>query len=346
MIGKNLKYYRLKRNMTKKDLADAVSLSPMAITNYENDSRKPSFDMVVKLAEALNVDLKAFIAVQNKKLSFQHEEFRKTNSLNQTKQEFIRESVEEYFSRFFNAVDCLGRNVLPWPMPSQVLPSTKDVEQDALELRKILDFPVSGPITNLITHLEYMGILILFLNIDSESFSGMNGKVEDYPYIVVNSNHTAERIRSTVAHELAHIMFKDINDEKESELYATALSGAFLIPRRDLILKIGIHRKSISKDMLLVSEEYGVSYQMLIKRAEVNNIISKSLCKSFFVNISKKGWRKNEPTHIEREEPHLFKDLVLRGINEGDINIDKGAELLKVSLEELNKYCGLLEDFC
>ena len=44
--------------------------------------------------------------------------------------------------------------------------------------------------------------------------------------------------------------------------------------------------------------------------------------------------------------PHLFKDLVLRGINEGDINIDKGGELLKVSLEELNKYCGLLEDFC
>ena len=345
MFGKNLKYYRLKRNMTKKDLAEAVGLTPMAITNYESDYRKPSFDIVVKIAKALNVDIKDFITVQSKELSFEHEEFRKTSKLTQTKQEFIREAVEEYFGRFFNAIDCLGRKVLPDPIESHKLTVTKDVEKDALELRKALDFPTSGPIINLITHLEYMGIFILFLNIDNESFSGMNGRVENYSYIVVNSNHSAERIRSTVAHELAHIMFKNIGKEKEQELYATAISGAFLLPRRDLIIKLGLKRNKITKDLEIICKEYGVSSQMLMKRAEVNGIISSSQLRDFFISITRLGWRKKEPSRINREEPLLFKELVFRGINEGEINIDKGAELLKITHDELNKYCGLWEDF-
>ena len=230
-------------------------------------------------------------------------------------------------------------------MNGQRLTSTQEVEKDALELRKILDFPTCGPIKNLITHLEDMGILILFLNIDNESFSGMNGTVEKYPYIVVNSNHSTERIRSTVAHELAHILFKDIDDEKEQEKYATALSGAFLVPKHDLILKLGLKRKRITKDIELVCKEYGVSSLMLMKRAEVNGIISSAQLRDFFIRITKLGWRKNEPTRINKEEPLLFKELVFRGINEGEINIDKGAELLKISHEELNKFCGLWEDY-
>ena len=344
MFGKNLKYYRLKRNMTKKDLAEAVGLTPMAITNYENDSRKPNLDTVVNIAKVLKVDIKDFITIQKEKLNFEHGEFRKTNKLTQTNQEFIREAVEEYFGRFFNAIDCLGRKVLPKPIESHKLTATKDAEKDALELRKALDFPTSGPIINLITHLEDIGILVYFLDIDNESFSGMNGIVEGYPYIVVNSNHTAERIRSTMAHELAHIMFKEIDNEKEQELYATALSGAFLFPRRDLILKLGLHRKCISKDIFLICKEYGVSSLMLMKRAEICNIISSSLFKDFSIKVSQIGWRKKEPSRINREEPLLFKELVFRGINEGEINIDKGAELLKISHEEINNFCGLVED--
>lgn len=36
MLSKNLKYYRLKNNLSKKELASKVNVSPMAITHYEN----------------------------------------------------------------------------------------------------------------------------------------------------------------------------------------------------------------------------------------------------------------------------------------------------------------------
>ena len=46
MISKNLKYYRLKQNMTKKELASLVNISPMAITNYENGKRRPDMKII------------------------------------------------------------------------------------------------------------------------------------------------------------------------------------------------------------------------------------------------------------------------------------------------------------
>jgi transcriptional regulator with XRE-family HTH domain len=35
MFSKNLKYYRLRNHLSKKDLADKAGVTAMAITNYE-----------------------------------------------------------------------------------------------------------------------------------------------------------------------------------------------------------------------------------------------------------------------------------------------------------------------
>ena len=40
MFEKNLKYYRLKKNMSMKDLAEACGVTSMAISNYESGKRK------------------------------------------------------------------------------------------------------------------------------------------------------------------------------------------------------------------------------------------------------------------------------------------------------------------
>ena len=41
MFEKNLKYYRLKNKMTRKALAEAIGVTPMAISNYESGKRRP-----------------------------------------------------------------------------------------------------------------------------------------------------------------------------------------------------------------------------------------------------------------------------------------------------------------
>jgi len=53
----------------------------------------------------------------------------------------------------------------------------------------------------------------------------------------------------------------------------------------------------------------------------------------------KPGWRKNEPSRIEKEVSTLFEQLVYRAINENEISMQRGAELLKIPYDEAVSRC-------
>lgn len=330
------------KSLSKKELANKVGVTPMAISNYESGNRYPEMAVLKKIAEVLGIRVADFLVVRNENIKFCHNEFRKGASLNKEKQELVRESVEEYFSRFMDAVEILGGEVLPNVPKCYTLKITKNVEKDALALRKYLNFAVDGPIDDLIGKLENKGFLILLHEIDDDKFSGINGFVNDRPYIMLNKKMTTERNRSTLAHELSHLMFDWSSvefDEKQTEEYATAISGAFLLPRVDAIRELGVRRRNVSKDMFMVAREYGISMMMLVKRAELCKIILEATAKSFYVRASQFGWRKNEPSRILSERPLLFEQLVYRAINEDEISIQRGAELLKIPYEQVASKC-------
>ena len=339
MFSKNLRYYRLYRNMTKKELAQKSKLTPMSITNYEKGIRQPDMAVLKNLASVLGVRVSDFLLARDENISFRHGEFRKNSSLSNAQQEFIRESVEEYFSRFMSVLEILGGEILPVPPACNALQLSQDVEVNALRLRTYLGFSVDGSIEDLIGKLEDRGILVYECNIDNNKFSGMNGLVDGRPYIVVNTNMSAERNRSTVAHELAHLMFSWPLDmpPKEIENEATAISGAFLFPKSDVIRELGIHRSAITSDMLLVAVEYGISMMLLAKRAKLCNVISDKSERNFYIIASKAGWRNAEPQRINKEKSMLFQQLVYRAVSEEEITVSKGAELLRVPLEEIRK---------
>lgn len=343
MLEKNLKYYRLMRYMSMKDLAKACDLTPMAISNYESGKRKPDMETIKKLADALGVYVADFLASRKGNLVFVHKEFRKHSSMSKTQQEYIQASVEEYFNRFFDAVDCLGGDPLPLPPVCHKLERSGDYEQDALKLRKSLGLQEEGPIDELVGILENKGILVLELEIENDRFSGINGFVNQYPYIAVNSSMRSERKRTTLLHELAHLMFIwDENVDNESE--ATAIAGATLIPQGDLLRELGIRRTRVTKDMTLVCKEYGVSMSLLITRASKVGIISDSLAKEFYSWANKVNLRKNEPLRVKTEEkPMLFNQLVYRAVNEEGVSIQRGAELLQIPVSEMEDFCGLME---
>lgn len=46
MFCKNLKYYRLKNNMSRKELASLAGISPMSVSYYENGERRPGMDTI------------------------------------------------------------------------------------------------------------------------------------------------------------------------------------------------------------------------------------------------------------------------------------------------------------
>ena len=162
MFNKNLRYYRLKNNMTKKELASIVKVSPMAISHYESGDRRPSMDIIKELAKALNVKVTDFLRNRNDNLVFVHGEFRKNSKMTKNEQEYIRESVEEYLNRFFTVVEVLGGEILPDAPECHKLELTGDVEKDALSMRKYIGIAEFGPVGNLVELLENKGILVYF----------------------------------------------------------------------------------------------------------------------------------------------------------------------------------------
>ena len=348
MFSKNLKYFRLKNSLTKKELAEKANVSPMAITYYENGERMPSMDIMKRLAQTLNVRVSDFLAVRNEHLVFTHGEFRKNASMSQSQQEFIRECVEEYFSRFMTIIEILGGDVLPDAPKCHVLPLSDDDEENALALRRHLGFAPDGPIEDLIGKLENKGILVYPCNPGNTKFSGMNGFVNDRPFIVYNPTSHSERNRTTIGHELAHLMFNwpEDMDEKTAEEKATAISGAFLLPKKDAQRELGIRRSAVTADMKIVAKEYGISMMLLVKRAELCGIIRESAARDFYIVAGQHGWRganSTEPTRISLEEPSLFSQLVCRAIAEEEISIQRGAELLNCPYRELEKMCSYQE---
>lgn len=54
-FGEHLKDIRVGKNMTQKSLAIAANLTERGIQRYELNERKPSFDAIIALADALNI---------------------------------------------------------------------------------------------------------------------------------------------------------------------------------------------------------------------------------------------------------------------------------------------------
>lgn len=344
MFSKNLRYHRLKSGMSMKELAARVHVTPMAISNYEKGIRRPDMAMLRRMADVLRVRVSDFLAIRDENLVFCHGEFRKKSTLSLTQQQYLRECVEEHFNRFMSVVEILGGDVLPEAPAIGVLELTGDSETDAQLVRKHLHLAEDGPISDLTEILENKGILVYPCSVDNDKFSGMNGSMNGRPYIVVNENMSPERNRSTMVHELAHLMFgqKGIQDSRKEEI-TTAISGAFLFPKSDAIRELGVHRTTVSKDMLLVAQEYGISMFMLVKRAQISGIISDGAAKQFYVKAASAGWRRNEPSRIDRESPLLFKQLVYRAVTENEISVQRGAELLKASYNDVASHCSLDE---
>ena len=57
MIGRTLKKLRTEHNITQKELADYLEITPKAVSFYELDQRMPSQEIIIKIANKFNVSI-------------------------------------------------------------------------------------------------------------------------------------------------------------------------------------------------------------------------------------------------------------------------------------------------
>ena len=56
-LSQNLKYLRERNGINQRDLSDALGLSSGAVGNWENESRTPDIETIIKLAQFFDVTL-------------------------------------------------------------------------------------------------------------------------------------------------------------------------------------------------------------------------------------------------------------------------------------------------
>ncbi len=201
----------------------------------------------------------------------------------------------------------------------------------------------TDPIPNLVELLEEQGIKVL--SVDLTNIDGLTARVRRaqkgaVPVIVVNRKDWGERQRFTLGHEVGH-MVMDVSAKVDDEKAAHRFAGAFLMPADALWAEIGRHRTSIGgRELFYLKQLFGVSVQAITYRCKDLGIFSESLFRRLFHEFSRLGWRSppyKEPYARSAEEPTRFKRLTLRALAEGAISEPKAAELLGLTVRELNQ---------
>ncbi len=61
MIGKNIKFFREKKNITQSELADKLCVTRQAVSNWENGKTEPDIEMLNKIASVLEISIEELI---------------------------------------------------------------------------------------------------------------------------------------------------------------------------------------------------------------------------------------------------------------------------------------------
>lgn len=68
MLGKLLKYMRISKNLKQDDIASQLNIRSNALSQYETDSRQPTFETIKKIADICNFDIKFIDRDTNKEI--------------------------------------------------------------------------------------------------------------------------------------------------------------------------------------------------------------------------------------------------------------------------------------
>lgn len=318
-IGRNILYFRQQQGLTQQQLADALGINKMAISNYEKGKRQPSIETVKAICKALGISLIQFMAYsEGVELSARH--FQNVDLLTAAQKESIEAQIRYAAQRYYDA--CLCANA---PCDKFILPAEKialpESSAAAEYMRSAIGLSKSGPIGNLTHILENNGIIVVQISPPKRGkFSGCSAiSNKGFAIIAINSNYDGAQQQYALVCELAALLFHSADNADLGDIVSH-----LLLPSSDLCREIGEKRKHLSSaEVRYICEEYGISPQMAAKRAEQERIISHSAYQQFLRQKSEM-----QGFVLPQEKPTRLEQMVQRALADGEINEARALELL------------------
>lgn len=348
MIGNRLKRAREAAAFSLRELEAAINglVSAQAIGKYERDEMMPSSTVLLALAKALKVRPDYLLATREIELT--GIDFRKAPHTGAKEERAVEAAVLDRVERYLELEELLPDLDAAWDAPNAPefeIRRIEDAELAANKLREIWKLGVD-PIPQMAELMEEKGIKVIAIEL-AEEVSGSKAFVQrpsepSVPVIVVNGKHNGARQRFTLAHELAHLVLKCVGlSDKEEEKAADRFAGAFLMASEMMKRLLGGSRTFISLGELAELQRlFKVSIACLVVRCSQLEILPKAAYGKLWGHIRALGLNSpgaKEPNDLPPERPQRMERLCLRAVAEDALSEAKAAELLHMTVRDLNR---------
>jgi Zn-dependent peptidase ImmA (M78 family)/DNA-binding XRE family transcriptional regulator len=354
--------------MTQADVAAAAGITRLAYRNLETGLSLPRAETLQALARALEAGVQDLVAPG---FELRHVRFRSFQRLN-TREQILFE-VGRRLGDFNEIEEILGDRIEPKLVPlggTDLSPA-----RAASSTRESFEIGPSEPVRDICGLLEANGIKMLPLRVASDAFFGLSVAAADGgPAIAVNiwERISVERWIFTAAHELAHLVLHleeyDViqkEEEKRQEREANLFASHFLMPQEVFGKEWEETRGMALVDRVLkVKRMFRVSYRTVLYRLTETGTYGPEIWRRFQAEVKRRTGRtllkEDEPEALAADafrasfpepsraaepedlspadfmEDRLFR-LVRRAVEEDEITLARGAEILGIPLEEMRQ---------
>ena len=336
--GLRIKQARQRGKLSQRALADETGVSATTISKYERGKSKPGSEVLLQLADALDVDVSFFLRPQ--RVGAIEPAYRKLSRLGKKSERQLVARIRDWLERYLIAEEIVRPSPIAFDMPRgfpRRVTSMEEVEDAALALRQAWDIG-TDPIEDLTALLEQRGVRVGVIEADDDfdacTFQAeINGGV---PVIVTREGLPGDRQRFNLAHELGHLLL-EVGDALNEEQVCHRFAGALLAPMGGLRGALGSPRGNVTVEELhVLKHTYGISMQALIFRLRDGGIFSRQQARRTHRLFRKQGWHKEEPGKpVPPERPERFRMLVLNALAEDLINQRRARELYGDAVQEL-----------
>ncbi len=320
---------RMRRRLTKKELAAAISVTPATITRLEQGQNDPERQTVEALVEVLKFPEDFFCGDDIDPIHKDAASFRSLTSMKARERDAaisagqIAYLLADWAAEHFNLPETDLIDLSREPNPTAA----------ARTLRQCWALG-EAPISNMIKLLESKGVRVFSLSENNKNVDAFSCWRGDTPYIFLNTFKTAEHSRFDAAHELGHLVLHKHggpHQGRAAEKEANEFASSFLIPEADVISRVP-YAASIEQ-LIKAKKRWGVSLAALSYRIHKLGLLSDWHYRMICININKR-FGITEPNAINREESvvwkTVFSELWMERITKSHI-----ADELSIPLEEI-----------
>ena len=342
-----LKEIRIVRKMKLSQLAEELELTKQAVSKYELGKSTPSTEIINKMLNILGIS----------------RNYLTKNSVNingaSSSLFFRAASTTTETDRYYANIICKwgyeivqGMNTFE-NIPDVNFPNFNEeltIPRKADYLRQFWNLG-NMPIDNITSVLEANGIFVFIENSSELHTDAYSKIINGIPIIILNEyKGTAVRWRFNLCHELGHlVLHKNLSAtefelnaeriEKEASLFASC----FLMPEESFGNSVVTTRL---EDFLELKKEWKVSIAAMLYNCEYIGIIDNNKYIALQTQLSKKGWRRNEPFDDEfvSEKPMYFYRQVKKHITDKN-NFERFNSQVGLPIKDVERLCSLSEEY-